>query len=78
MPSDIPAIAELIAPAEWRAIDILSDVHLQPTEMETFEAWRAAVTGSDADALFILGDLFEAWVGDDALDPAKGDRKSVV
>jgi len=73
MPSDVPAIAELIAPADWRTIDILSDVHLQPTEMETFEAWRVAVTGSNADALFILGDLFEAWVGDDALDPAKGD-----
>lgn len=73
MSTDVPVIAELIAPAEWRTIDVLSDVHLQPSEMETFEAWRNAVTTSDADALFILGDLFEAWVGDDALDPAKGD-----
>jgi len=40
-------------------------LHLQAAEMRTFEAWRAYMASSRADALFILGDLFEVWVGDD-------------
>jgi UDP-2,3-diacylglucosamine hydrolase len=30
-------------------------------------AWRTYLEQSPADAIFILGDLFEVWVGDDAL-----------
>lgn len=33
-------------------------------------AWRRYMAGLQADALFILGDLFEAWVGDDAAEAA--------
>lgn len=72
-PAALPKFAELVAPSHWRAVDLLSDVHLRPEEPATFGAWEQAVTQSDADALFILGDLFEVWVGDDALDPAVGD-----
>ena len=74
---------ELFAPASWRCVDIISDLHLQPSEPATFDAWRAFLRGQVsgapddgplADALFILGDLFEVWVGDDVLssndDPA--------
>jgi MtfA peptidase len=32
----------------------------------TFEAWAAHLLHTPADAVFILGDLFEVWVGDDA------------
>lgn len=77
MTTATPPIAEMRAPAQWRVVDFLSDVHLQPSEIKTFEAWRAAVASSDADALFILGDLFEVWVGDDALDPLKGDDSAL-
>ena len=38
--------------------------------MATFAAWRRYMEGTRADALFILGDLFEAWVGDDAAQVA--------
>lgn len=69
----LPTFAELVAPDGWRSIELLSDVHLRPEEPATFAAWRQAVTQSRADALFMLGDLFEVWVGDDALDPAVGD-----
>ena len=69
----LPTIAELLAPSGWRSIELLSDVHLQPEEPATFEAWQRAITQSQTDALFMLGDLFEVWVGDDALDPAVGD-----
>ena len=60
------AFAELVAPAAWRTVDIISDLHLQAGEAETFEAWRGYLETSPADAIFILGDLFEVWVGDDA------------
>jgi UDP-2,3-diacylglucosamine hydrolase len=63
--------AQLRAPAHWRAVEFISDLHLQPGEPQTFEVWRAFLLRPEherADALFILGDLFEVWVGDDVLD----------
>ena len=48
----------------------LSDVHLDAADSSTFQAWAAYLLHLQADALFILGDLFEVWVGDDILsDP---------
>jgi UDP-2,3-diacylglucosamine hydrolase len=61
----VPPIAELQAPPSWRTVDFISDLHLQSSEPDTFEAWRAYMGGTPADAVFILGDLFEVWVGDD-------------
>ena len=60
------AFAELVAPAAWHTVDLLSDLHLQASEPATFDAWRGYLQTTPADALFILGDLFEVWVGDDA------------
>lgn len=62
----MPPIAELQAPPAWRAVDVISDLHLQSDEVGTFEAWRRYMGRTPADAVFILGDLFEVWVGDDA------------
>jgi UDP-2,3-diacylglucosamine hydrolase len=50
----------------WRRIDLLSDVHLHAGMPRTFNAWRAHLLGTPADAVLMLGDLFEVWVGDDA------------
>lgn len=61
-----PAIHSLVAPAEWSAIDFISDIHLAIDMPRTFEAWAAYLLATPADAVFILGDLFDAWVGDDA------------
>jgi UDP-2,3-diacylglucosamine hydrolase len=47
-------------------VECISDLHLQAAHPATFAAWRRYMQGTRADALFILGDLFEAWVGDDA------------
>ena len=60
------AFAELVAPAAWRTVDLISDLHLQASEPATLEAWRGYLETTPADAIFILGDLFEVWVGDDA------------
>ena len=51
----------------------VSDVHLDvsaPEATEQFLAFLAAEAAA-AQALYILGDLFEAWVGDDDADPDK-------
>jgi UDP-2,3-diacylglucosamine hydrolase len=51
----------------------VSDVHLDaeaPEAVEQFLDFLRA-RAADAEALYILGDLFEAWVGDDDPDPCK-------
>jgi UDP-2,3-diacylglucosamine hydrolase len=59
----------MIAPPDWRMVDFLSDVHLDASEVATFNAWAQHLNTTPADALFILGDLFEVWIGDDTQDP---------
>jgi len=51
----------------WQRVDFISDVHLQASEPATAQAWELYLSQCSADALFILGDLFEVWVGDDIL-----------
>lgn len=58
----------LTAPPHWRAVDFISDVHLHSSEAATANAWRHYLQHTTCDALFILGDLFEVWIGDDMLD----------
>jgi UDP-2,3-diacylglucosamine hydrolase len=51
----------------------VSDVHLDagaPAAIEQFLEFLRVEAG-EAEALYILGDLFESWVGDDDADPAK-------
>lgn len=67
MAATAPPFAELAAPADWRAVDFISDLHLHESEPATFAAWQRAMAQTPADAVFILGDLFEVWVGDDAV-----------
>lgn len=63
-----PAACELPAPAEWQCIEFISDLHLQASEPHTVAAWAHYLAHTTADAVFMLGDLFEVWVGDDVLD----------
>lgn len=63
----VPRMAELAAPPSWRTVDFISDLHLHAGDEATFAAWQAYLQGTPADAVFILGDLFEVWVGDDAV-----------
>ena len=57
---------EFIAPPSWRRIDFISDLHLAEDTPLALVAWRDYMLHTRADAVFILGDLFEAWVGDDS------------
>lgn len=61
-------LSELVAPAHWRTLDFISDIHLEPGSPQTHALWADYINRTPADALFILGDLFEVWVGDDLLD----------
>jgi len=65
-PPAIPHAEELVAPAEWRTIDFIADLHLQESEPATLEAWQRYLAQTPAEAVFMLGDLFEVWIGDDA------------
>ena len=48
----------------------ISDLHLAPDRPRIVEQFFAFLSGParDANALYVLGDLFEYWVGDDDLD----------
>lgn len=55
-------------------IDFVSDLHLQAGDPGTARAFGDYLKASEADALFILGDLFEAWIGDDLLTACPAER----
>jgi len=59
------AVAELVAPPGWRSVDFISDLHLGADDSATFAAFQNYLENTPADAVFILGDLFEVWIGDD-------------
>ena len=68
MPPTTPRCTQLDAAPHWRVVDFISDLHLQASEVATFDAWVRYLHNTPADAVFMLGDLFEVWVGDDAAD----------
>jgi UDP-2,3-diacylglucosamine hydrolase len=49
----------------------ISDLHLAPERPETVEIFLQFLSARarEADALYILGDLFDAWIGDDDDQP---------
>lgn len=66
----LPPLYQWAAPAAWRCIDFISDLHLGPALPRTVQAWREHLLHTPADAVLILGDLFEVWVGDDQRERA--------
>ena len=63
----VPPFAELQALQHWGTVDFISDLHLSESAPATFDAWQRYMSSTNADAIFILGDLFEVWVGDDSI-----------
>ena len=63
---DLPEFGELVAPPQWRRIDFISDLHLSPDTPATLAALESHLAETAADAVILLGDIFEVWVGDDA------------
>jgi UDP-2,3-diacylglucosamine hydrolase len=50
---------------------LISDLHLQEERPDITRAFLDLIAGRtrDARALYILGDFFEVWIGDDAMSP---------
>lgn len=57
----------LDAPAAWTRMDFISDLHLREGDDATLDALARHLSHTPAQAVFILGDLFDVWVGDDVL-----------
>ena len=58
----------------------ISDLHLDASKPEIGEQFLGFLDGeaSSADALYILGDLFESWVGDDDPNPHYALMKAAI
>jgi UDP-2,3-diacylglucosamine hydrolase len=53
--------------AAWHSVEFISDLHLSEDQPQTLAAFERFLENTSADAVFILGDLFEVWIGDDAV-----------
>ena len=58
--------SELKLGDDIRVVDFISDIHLSEAMPATAAAWEGYMARTQADAVFLLGDIFEVWVGDDA------------
>jgi UDP-2,3-diacylglucosamine hydrolase len=58
----------------------ISDLHLESGQPDIGEQFLSFLGGEarGAEALYILGDLFEAWLGDDDPSPYYGEMKSAL
>ena len=63
----LPGLGEVQAGPGWSQVDFVSDLHLHAGDPMTLAAWGRYLAQTSADAVFILGDLFEVWPGDDCL-----------
>lgn len=58
------SLTDLRLPANAQ-VQVLADIHLHAGDSATFTAWQSVMLNSHADAIILLGDIFEVWVGDD-------------
>ncbi|MEO7940001.1 MAG: UDP-2,3-diacylglucosamine diphosphatase [Burkholderiaceae bacterium] len=69
----------IAARASWQQIDFISDLHLHAADPDTFATWEHYLRHTTAQAVFMLGDLFDVWIGDDILsqpaDTPSGDAR---
>jgi len=66
-PQALPEPERVCAAPGWERVEFISDLHLRPEDPVTVAAWLSYLEHGTFDALFILGDLFELWFGDDML-----------
>ena len=69
---------EISAPAHWQTVDFLSDLHLERADAPTTDAFVRYLKQTPAQALILLGDIFEVWIGDDALHVDGGIEQRVA
>jgi UDP-2,3-diacylglucosamine hydrolase len=76
MPPALPTLYEIEADTAWRCIEFISDLHLSERQPKTTAVWSDYLVRSQADAIYILGDLFEVWIGDDARLPGRFEQRA--
>ena len=59
---------QLDAPSRWKTLDFVSDLHLQDSSPRTLQGFIDYLDKTPADAVFVLGDLLEYWIGDDWIE----------
>lgn len=80
----LPAAAQalwprhLVLPGAVRAVEFVSDVHLCAEMPRTAAAFLHYLAHTRADVVCLLGDVFEAWVGDDAAAALPFERDCVA
>ncbi|MEY2687499.1 MAG: hypothetical protein RL375_1697 [Pseudomonadota bacterium] len=62
-------MVRLDAAQGWRSVEFIADLHLCAELPRTARALLDHLRHSNADAIVLLGDIFEAWVGDDMALP---------
>lgn len=63
-----PAVAVFACEPSVRVVDFVSDLHLCADMPKTAAAFLDYLAKTRCDALVLLGDIFEVWVGDDMGD----------
>lgn len=66
-------LAKVIDARAWTRVDFISDLHLQASDTKTAQAFFDYLHLTQAQGIFILGDLFEVWIGDDVLEHKSAD-----
>ncbi len=74
MPRDLEREVTSVEPSyhhEGRPVVFAADIHLD-REQSTIDCFRALCAGTarEAEALYLLGDIFDLWIGDDDPEPA--------
>ena len=64
----LPPAQVFEAPVAWRTIDFVSDLHLSDELPATRKAFFDYLRDTPADAVILLGDVVDLWVGDDSAD----------
>jgi UDP-2,3-diacylglucosamine hydrolase len=65
-------------PASVQRVEWVSDVHVCADRPHTATAFTRYLAHTRADVVCVLGDLFEAWIGDDALSVLPFERDIVT
>lgn len=64
----LPPAEVFEAPVAWRTIDFVSDLHLSDELPATRQAFFDYLRDTPADAVILLGDVVDLWVGDDSAE----------
>lgn len=65
------SIFSITAKPHWNKIAFASDIHLHEQDPLSADYWHQSLAQLQVQALFLLGDIFDAWIGDDCLFDAQ-------